>query len=183
MLRFITARPARRSYERRWREHGAMADDQKRSHPLADHLLGQDVVHEHDGDADHDHDHFEVDPNERLEDNPIWIQDHVQLLTVGIDIGSSGTQVIFSRINLRRYGEDLTSRYYVVSRETLYQSPVALTPSQSEERIDDAGLGRIIDEAYAGAKLRPDQIDTGAVILTGEALRRENAEGIARIMS
>ena len=54
-----------------------MADDQKRSHTLADHLLGQDVVHEHDGDADHDHDHFEVDPNERLEDNPIWIQDHV----------------------------------------------------------------------------------------------------------
>ena len=50
------------------------------------------------------------------------------MVTVGIDIGSSGTQVIFSRINLRRYGEDLTSRYYVVSRETLYQSPVALTP-------------------------------------------------------
>ena len=63
-------------------------------------------------------------------------------MSVGIDIGSSGTQVIFSRINLRRYGEDLTSRYYVVSRETLYQSPVALTPYASEERIDDAGLKR-----------------------------------------
>src|SRR5207237_1516239 len=157
--------------------------DQKPIHPLADHLLGREVVHEHEGDADHDHDHFEVDPNERLEDNPIWMQDHVTLTSVGIDIGSSGTQVIFSRINLRRYGEDLTSRYYVVSRETLYQSPVALTPYQSEERIDDAGLGRIIDEAYAGANLHPDQIDTGAVILTGEALRRENAEGIARILS
>src|SRR2546430_5850152 len=160
-----------------------MADDQKRSHTLADHLLGQDVVHDHDGDADHDHDHFEFDPDERLEDNPIWIQDHVTLVTVGIDIGSSGTQVIFSRINLRRYGEDLTSRYYVVSRETLYQSPVALTPYQSEERIDDAALGRIIDEAYDAAGLHPDKIDTGAVILTGEALRRENAEGIAKILS
>ena len=63
-----------------------MADDQKRSHTLADHLLGQDVVHDHDGDADHDHDHFEFDPDERLEDNPIWIQDHVTLVTVGIDI-------------------------------------------------------------------------------------------------
>ena len=60
-------------------------------------------------------------------------------MSVGIDIGSAGTQVIFSRINLRRYGEDLTSRYYVVSRETLYQSPVALTPYSSEERIDDDG--------------------------------------------
>src|SRR6266542_4184797 len=160
-----------------------MADDQKRSHTLADHLLGQDVVHDHDGDADHDHDHFEFDPDARLEDNPIWIQDHVTLVSVGIDIGSAGTQVIFSRINLRRYGEDLTSRYYVVSRETLYQSPNALTPYQSEELIDEAGLGKIIDEAYAAAKLHPDQIDTGAVILTGEALRRENAAAIARILS
>jgi ethanolamine utilization protein EutA len=66
---------------------------------------------------------------------------------------------------------------------TLFQSPVALTPYQSEERIDDAKLGAIIDDAYNAAKLRPDQIDTGVVILTGEALRRENAQGIAKILS
>src|SRR5437588_7556908 len=160
-----------------------MAEDRKPSHTVADHLLGQDVVHEHDGDADHDHDHFEFDSDERLEENPIWIQDHVTLVTVGIDIGSSGTQVIFWRINLRRDGEDLTSRYYVVSRETLYQSPNALTPYQSEELIDEAALGKIIDEAYEKANLHPDQIDTGAVILTGEALRRENSAAIARILS
>src|SRR6476660_2314474 len=158
-------------------------EDKKQAHSLSDHVLGQDFVHEHDGDADHDHDHFEVDPNERLEDNPIWIQDHVQLLTVGIDIGSSGTQVIFSRINLRRYGEDLTSRYYVVSRDTLFQSPVALTPYASDERIDDAALGTIIDEAYAAAGVKPGDIDTGVVILTGEALRRENAEAIAALLA
>jgi ethanolamine utilization protein EutA len=160
-----------------------MAEDRKRSHTVADHLLGQDVVHEHDGDADHDHDHFEFDSDERLEDNPIWIQDHVTLVTVGIDIGSSGTQVIFSRINLRRYGEDLTSRYYVVSRETLFQSPVALTPYASDERIDDAALGAIIDEAYAAAGVEAQDIDTGVVILTGEALRRENAEAIAALLA
>jgi ethanolamine utilization protein EutA len=160
-----------------------MADDQKRSHTLADHLLGQDVAHEHEGDADHDHDHFEVDPNERLEDNPIWMQDHVTLLTVGIDIGSSGTQVIFSRINLRRYGEDLTSRYYVVSRETLFQSPVTLTPYASDERIDDTALGAMIDAAYKAAAIEPQDIDTGVVILTGEALRRENAEAIAALLA
>ena len=160
-----------------------MAEDRKRSHTVADHLLGQDAVHEHDGDADHDHDHFEFDSDERLEENPIWIQDHVTLVTVGIDIGSSGTQVIFSRINLRRYGEDLTSRYYVVSRETLFQSPVALTPYSSDERIDDAGLGAIIDEAYAAAGVEPQDIDTGVVILTGEALRRENAEAIAALLA
>jgi ethanolamine utilization protein EutA len=163
----------------------AEAEDKKSAggHDLSDHLLGVNFVHEHEGISDHDHDHFEFDDDAPLEENPIWLQDHVTLVSVGIDIGSSGTQVIFSRINLRRYGEDLTSRFYVVSRETLYQSPVTLTPYQSEERIDDAGLGKIITDAYEAAGLRPDQIDTGAVILTGEALRRENAEGIARLLS
>ncbi|MEA2903682.1 MAG: ethanolamine utilization protein EutA [Alphaproteobacteria bacterium] len=164
-----------------------MADDEDQKpqggHNLTDHLYGENVVHKHNESTDHDHDHFDFDDDGPLEQNPIWLQDHVTLVSVGIDIGSAGTQVIFSRINLRRYGEDLTSRYYVVSRETLYQSPNALTPYQSEERIDDAALGRIIDQAYAAAGLTPDQIDTGAVILTGEALRRENAQGIAKILS
>jgi len=152
-----------------------------RSHSLSDHLYGVDLAHTHDGDADHDHDTLESDGP--LEENPIWVQDHVSLLSVGIDIGSSGTQVIFSRINLRRPGEDLSSRYMVVSRETLFQSPVALTPYQSEERIDDAALGRIIDDAYAGARLHPDDIDAGVVILTGEALRRQNAQAIADLLA
>src|SRR5215472_8594458 len=150
------------------------------SHTLADHSLGIDLTHSHDGYADHDHDFPDDLP---LEENPIWIADHVSLMTVGIDIGSSGTQVIFSRVNLRRLGEDLSSRYYVVSRETLFQSPVALTPYASEERIDEAGLGAIIDDAYAAARIGPDEIDTGAVILTGEALRRENAQAIAALLA
>jgi len=161
-----------------------MADNEAKkpgAHTLADHLYGRDVVHKHDDFADHDHD-FDNDDGP-LEHNPLWRQDNVSLMTVGIDIGSAGTQVIFSRVNLRRLAEDLTSRYYVVSRETLFQSPVALTPYQSEERIDDAKLGAIIDDAYVAAGLVPNQIDTGVVILTGEALRRENAQGVAKILS
>jgi ethanolamine utilization protein EutA (predicted chaperonin) len=162
-----------------------MADDknEKPAHTLADHLYGRDVVHIHADESDHDHDHDFDDDDGPLEDNPLWRQDNVTLMTVGIDIGSSGTQVIFSRVHLRRLAEDLTSRYYVVSRETLFQSPVALTPYQSEERIDDAKLGDIIDDAYVAAGLSPDRIDTGVVILTGEALRRDNAQGIAKILS
>ncbi len=157
-------------------------DNPKRPHKLEDHLHGLDYDHSHDGDeADHDHDHYEADG--RLEDNALWIQDHVSLLSVGIDIGSSGTQVIFSRINLRRMGEELSSRYFVVSRETLFQSPVSLTPYRSEELIDDAELGAIIDRAFADAGLHPDDIDAGVVILTGEALRRENAEAIASVLA
>jgi ethanolamine utilization protein EutA len=162
----------------------AADDDKKKTgHTLADHLYGRDVVHRHDDDSDHDHDHDFDSDDGPLEDNPLWRQDNVSLTTVGIDIGSSGTQVIFSRVHLRRLAEDLTSRYYVVGRETLFQSPVALTPYQSEERIDDQKLGDIIDDAYVAAGLAPDNIDTGVVILTGEALRRENAQGIAKILS
>ena len=162
-----------------------MADDEKNkpAHTLTDHLYGRNVVHVHADDSDHDHDHNFDDDDGPIEDNPLWRQDNVTLTTVGIDIGSSGTQVIFSRVHLRRLAEDLTSRYYVVARETLFQSPVALTPYQSEERIDDEKLGAIIDDAYVAAGVSPDQIDTGVVILTGEALRRENAQGIAKILS
>jgi ethanolamine utilization protein EutA len=160
-----------------------MADEEKKktAHTLADHLYGRDVAHRHADDSDHDHD-FDADDGP-LEDNPLWRQDNVALTTVGIDIGSSGTQVIFSRVHLRRLAEDLTSRYYVVSRETLFQSQIALTPYQSEERIAGVALGAIIDDAYGAAQLTPEQIDTGVVILTGEALRRENAQAIAAILS
>lgn len=148
-------------------------------HSLADHGWGDAFDHDHGPDADHDHDAFDGP----LDQNPIWIQDNVVLTSVGMDIGSSGTQVIFSRVHMRRLGEDLTSRYVVAKRETLYESPVALTPYKSETRIDDEALGHLIDEAYAAARLGPGEIDTGVVILTGEALRRENAEGIAQLLA
>jgi ethanolamine utilization protein EutA len=167
----------------------------KTGHTLEDHHLGEGLYreHEHGPDADHDHDDFTPGP---LEENAIWLQDNVWLVSVGIDIGSAGTQVIFSRLHLRRLGEELSSRYYVVSRETLFQSPVAFTPyrivevSSSSprdigraERIDEQALGTIIDEAYAAAGIAPDEVDTGVVILTGEALRRENAEAVANVLA
>ncbi|MFL5105680.1 MAG: ethanolamine ammonia-lyase reactivating factor EutA, partial [Xanthobacteraceae bacterium] len=130
---------------------------------------------------EHDHDHDgELLP---LEDNPIWQQDNVTLHSVGMDIGSSGTQVVFSRLHLRRIGEELTSRYIVVRRDSVYRSPVALTPYTSDESIDAAGLGSIIDAAYGEARIGPEDVDTGVVILTGEALRRANAEAIAGVLA
>ena len=112
--------------------------DSKRPHRLEDHLLGMDPMHSHEeGDADHDHDHDDVGGEDDPTTSSLWLQDNITLLSVGIDIGSAGTQVIFSRVHLRRLSEELTSRYFVVGRETVYQSPVALTPYLSEERIDD----------------------------------------------
>ncbi len=164
-----------------------MAEDKKNEskisaegHTIGDHTMG-DVFHEHAGEEDHDHDDYEGDGP--LEDNPLWIQDNVHLTSVGIDIGSSGTQVIFSRIHLSRLAEELTSRYYVVSREQLYMSPVALTPYASETRIDDEKLKLIIADAYEKGGINRADVDTGAVILTGEALRRENAQASSAMLS
>ena len=154
--------------------------EDKKGHTVTDHRLGADLAHVHDGDADHDHDDFVDGP---IEKNPLWIADNVTLTSVGIDIGSAGTQVIFSKVHLRRLSEELTSRYYVVGRETLFRSPVALTPYQSEERIDDVKLRAIIDEAYKEASVDARDIDTGVVILTGEALRRDNAQAIAGLLA
>ena len=156
----------------------------KPRHTLQDHLLGMDPMHTHeDGEADHDHDHDEAGAEYDPTATSLWAQDNINLLSVGIDIGSAGTQVIFSRVQLRRLAEELTSRYFVVERETVYQSPVALTPYVSEERIDERAIGNIVDAAYEAARIHPDKIDTGAVILTGEALRRENAKPIADVLA
>lgn len=155
----------------------------KPGHSLADHQYGTDTGHSHDGDEEFDHDHDDFGIEGGPEGTGLWLQDHVSLTSVGMDIGSAGTQVIFSRIHLRRLGEDLSSRYAIVSRETLFQSPVALTPYRDEERIDEEALADIIDDAYAKAGLHPDQIDSGVVILTGEALRRQNAQAISELLA
>src|SRR5258707_13359338 len=123
----------------------ADSEDKPNRHTVADHRLGSDLAHSHDGDADHDHDDFVDGP---IEDNPLWIADNVTLTSVGIDIGSAGTQGIFSQGHLRRLSEDLTSPYYVVGRETLFRSPGALTPYPSEEPIDDDKHRSIIGDAY-----------------------------------
>ena len=80
-------------------------EDKKPAHSMTDHAVGKGWKHEHAEDADHDHDEYDADGP--IEENPLWMQDNVQLVSVGIDIGSSGTQIIFSKIHLRRLAEDL----------------------------------------------------------------------------
>lgn len=118
------------------------------------------------------------------EEHALWSFDNVTLTSVGIDVGTATSQVMFSRLNLRRMGAELSSRFVVVARETLYLSPVHLTPyTPGRERIDDRALGHLVDLAYREAGLEPGDIDTGAVILTGEAIRRDNARAIADLFS
>lgn len=148
--------------------------------------MSQRGQHEHHGNHGHghhgDHDHDD-EPDVPLEENPVWQQDNVMLRSVGVDIGSSGTQVAFSRLYLRRLSENLTSRYIVVRREVHFQSRVHFTPFADGMRIDAEALGTILDRAYADARVTPGDVDTGVVILTGEALRRHNAEAITAVAS
>jgi ethanolamine utilization protein EutA len=101
--------------------------------------------------------------------------DTVVWTTVGFDVGSSTAQVVFSRITLSRRDAD----YVVTGREVLHESDVILTPYASPEVIDGAALADFVTRQYAAARLTPERIDTGAVILTGLALSTGNARAIA----
>lgn len=106
-------------------------------------------------------------------------EDEIKLTTVGVDIGSSTSHLIFSRLELKLFG----TRYEVVKREVLSESDILLTPYTGEWTIDVSALGRFIGEQYEKAKLRRGDVDTGALILTGVAVRRQNARAIGEIFA
>src|SRR5919106_3010722 len=106
-------------------------------------------------------------------------EDEICILSVGVDIGSSTSHLVFSRIVLER----LDSRYVVTTRETFHESDILLTPYSSGESIDADALGAFIEKQYVDAKIDPDEIDTGALILTGVAVRRSNARAIGELFA
>ncbi len=106
-------------------------------------------------------------------------EDELCVLSVGVDIGSSTSHLVFSRIVLER----LDARYVVTERESFYQSDILLTPYAAEDEIDAHALGTFIDKQYKDAKVDPDEIDTGALILTGVAVRRKNARAIGELFA
>src|SRR6202167_2377478 len=106
-------------------------------------------------------------------------EDEIVVLSVGVDIGSSTSHLVFSRIVLER----LDSRYVVTTRETFYESDILLTPYSAEETIDADALGAFIEKQYQDAKVDPDEIDTGALILTGVAGRGRNARKIGELFA
>ena len=108
----------------------------------------------------------------------IWKAENLELTTVGIDIGSSTSHLMFSRVRLQRKTQLLSSEFVVVARETLWRSPILLTPFASDNSIDADRLRAFVDDAYRCSGITPAQVDSGAVILTGEAIKRSNAKAI-----
>jgi ethanolamine utilization protein EutA len=106
-------------------------------------------------------------------------EDQICILSVGVDIGSSTSHLVFSRIVLER----LDSRYVVSEREAFFESDIILTPYASADAIDADALGRFIERQYADAKVDPGEIDTGALILTGVAVLRSNARRIGELFA
>lgn len=106
-------------------------------------------------------------------------EDEIRLLSVGVDIGSSTSHLVFSRLVLER----VDNRYVVTTREVFHESDVLLTPYADDMTIDATKLGQFVSEQYRQAGVEPSTIDTGALILTGVAVRRRNARAIGDLFA
>ena len=135
----------------------------------------------HEGDDDHVHEIALGRRGELVE--YIWKVENVELTTVGIDIGSSTSHLMFSGVRLQRKTQALSSQFVVVERKVLWQSPIMLTPFLADGTIDANALGGFVAKSYRHAGIDADAIDTGAVILTGEAIKRRNARAIADLFA
>jgi hypothetical protein len=120
-----------------------------------------------------------VAPPARRSTRSPWTADNVELTTVGIDIGSSTSHLMFAHVHLQRLGTALSSRFVVVNRRIIWQSPILLTPYLPDYTIEPTSSRASSAAATQYAALEPATIDSGAVILTGEAIKRRNARAIA----
>ena len=101
------------------------------------------------------------------------------LISVGVDIGSSTSHMVFSRLRM----EQRDGQYLAVEREVIYDSDIFLTPYKNQKTIDSEKLGEFISGQYASAQIRSDEVDTGAIILTGLAVRKQNARAIGELFA
>ena len=106
-------------------------------------------------------------------------EDEIKLTSVGVDIGSSTSHLVFSLLELSQEG----TRYVVKKRTVLSESEILLTPYTDDLTIDTDRLGRFINEQYQHANLKREDVDTGALILTGVAVRRRNSRAIAELFA
>lgn len=134
-------------------------------------------------DFEHTHDIAALEAMQPQEDDPIWNSERILLRSAGIDIGSTTSHLMFSEIVLRRQGISLSSRFQIVRKKVIYESPILITPFLDGNVIDTNKLTAFFDKAYAESGIKPEEIETGAVIVTGEAARKDNAEAIAMLFS
>lgn len=137
----------------------------------------------HDLDFDHYHELGITEDEAAAIRQLIEEQDTLDLVTVGIDIGSSTSHLLFAKVVLRRRTTDLSSRFEVVDRQVIWASPIIHTPFRADGMIDAHELSHFIGDSYTAAGLGAGDVDSGAVILTGEAVKRPNARAIDEIFA
>ena len=107
-----------------------------------------------------------------------------KLISVGLDVGTTTTQLILSELAVENRGNAFSVPQMVIgNREILYQSPVIFTPLISGELVDGEAIANWVTEQYAIANIAKSQVDTGAVIITGETSRKENAKEVLAHLS
>lgn len=106
------------------------------------------------------------------------------ILSVGIDIGTSTTSMVVSKIALANTASAFTApRVAITGAEVVYRGEIYQTPQASGNRIDVDAVASLIASEYKRAGITPDDVQTGAVIITGESSRKENAAAVTARMS
>ena len=102
-----------------------------------------------------------------------------RLVSVGLDVGTTSTQMVVSELEIENQsGSFSVPNLQITGRKILYRSFVHFTPLLDESRVDGEALKTLVAEEYEKAGLTPRQVDTGAVIITGETSRKENAKTV-----
>lgn len=107
----------------------------------------------------------------------------IELLSVGIDVGSSTSHLAFSNLLLKRDETSPTRRFHVVDRKVVYEGEIIDTPLKDHQTIDIEQLTRFFKQEYIRAGIKQNDVKTGAVIITGETAKKQNAEAIAAALS
>ena len=106
------------------------------------------------------------------------------LCSVGLDVGTTTTQLIVSQLRVEnRASAFVVPKLEITDRKIRYQSPVYFTPLLHGDLVDGEGIRKIVEKEYALAGITPLDVDTGAVIITGETSRKENANTVLQALS
>lgn len=102
-----------------------------------------------------------------------------EILSVGIDIGTSTTQTVFSKLRMENTaGYFAVPKISIIDKETVFKSPIHKTPMVSREMLNSDKVKELVTKDFEMAGYTPQDTATGAVIITGEAARKENAEAV-----
>ena len=106
------------------------------------------------------------------------------LRSVGLDVGTTSTQLILSELTVENRASGFAvPEMEITDRQILYKSPVYFTPLSGENLVDGQGIRRIVEAEYEKAGIRREAVDTGAIIITGETSRKENARAVLDALS